>query len=45
MPIEETQTVMEKLMMKMMKQPSQKSQQNEKDLNKKIEKVFELDAF
>ena len=36
---------MEKLMMKMMKQPSQKSQQNEKDLNKKIEKVFELDAF
>ena len=45
LPQDESQSIMEKLMVKMIQQPSQKTQEREKELNKKIEKVFELDAF
>ena len=36
---------MEKLMSRMVQRPTQLAQQKEKELNKKIENVFELDSF
>lgn len=36
---------MEKLMSKMVQRPTQLAQEKDKLLNKKIEKVFELEAF
>ena len=36
---------MHNLMTKMIEQPSQRQKEKDKELNKKIEKVFELDSF
>jgi hypothetical protein len=45
MPKKESENIMEKLMSKMVHRPSQIAQEKAKQMNKQIEKVFELDVF
>jgi len=45
MPQQESESIMEKLMAKMVNRPTLLQQEKEKALNKQIEKVFELDSF
>lgn len=45
LPAKQSEAIMEKLMSKMVQRPTQLAQQKEKELNQKIERVFELDAF
>ena len=45
LPKEETERIMEDLMTKMVQRPTAQQQLREKELNKRIEKVFELESF
>ena len=45
MPKKQTEQIMETLMSNMVQRPSLLAQAKDKDMNKKIEKIFELDVF
>ena len=45
LPQSQSDAIMEKLMSKMVQRPTILAQEKDKDLNKKIEKIFELDSF
>ena len=45
MPKAESDSIMQKMITKMVENPSSRAQEKEKEMNKKIEKVFELDSF
>jgi hypothetical protein len=45
MPKHQSEAIMEKLMSRMVQRPTQLAQKKEKELNKKIESVFELNSF
>lgn len=45
LPKEETERIMEDLMTKLVQRPTAQQQLREKEMNKRIEKVFELESF
>ena len=45
LPKSQSDAIMQKMMTKMVEKPSLRAQEKEKEMNKKIEKVFELDSF
>ena len=45
LPQSQSDAIMEKLMTKMVQRPSLLAQEKEKELNKRIERVFELESF
>jgi hypothetical protein len=45
LPQSQSDAIMEKLMSKMVQRPTLLAQEKDKELNKRIEKVFELESF
>lgn len=45
LPQSESDSIMEKLMSKMVQRPTLLAQEKDKELNKRIEKIFELESF